>query len=158
MTIERKLRIDALGRETQFIVIDDCITNTGRTVFETKLTELALGYTKFAAVGGWRGKEEATTVYRVASLSMPQVIECAELLLDARWSPAIGRIMRDVYVVLPSGEAIGVCYEYPEWTIDLPTYHGMVARAPRKLNGTRPDYPAVRMPLANDPHVTNDWR
>jgi hypothetical protein len=163
MTIERTLRIDRLGHETQFVVIDDCITEYGRAHWEAHLTKLALGYTKLAARGGWRGVEEATTIYRVASLTREQAIECAEFLLDARWSPAIGRIMRDVYVILAGGETIGACYEYPDFKIDLPTYHGMVEPVSEtdklyyaltgRLHGTRDtgwSKPGERMPLASD--------
>jgi hypothetical protein len=126
MTINRTLRIDPLGAETQFVIIDDRITAYGRQQWEAKLTELCLGYTKIAAIGGWRGTEEPITIYRVASLDHIARQECIKFLLDAKWSPAIGKLMRDLYVIHPDGQAYGYSYEYDDAAIDLPRFHGMV--------------------------------
>ena len=65
----RKLRIDGLGRETQFIMPDSHMTDYSRLQWEHKLTGMVLGYTKIAAAGGWRGIEEPITIYRVAGLN-----------------------------------------------------------------------------------------
>jgi hypothetical protein len=125
----RKLRIDGLGRETQFIMPDSHMTDYSRLQWEHKLTGMVLGYTKIAAAGGWRGIEEPITIYRVAGLNSAQVEELVAFLLDSRHSPAIGKLMRDVYVVHNDGCACGYSYEYPDATIDLPMFHGMVRPA-----------------------------
>lgn len=131
MTINQNLRADDLGGETQFVIVDDCITDYGRERWHAMLTSMALGYTKIAATGGWRGKEEPITIYRVASLNHHQMMACVKFLLDARWSPAIGRLMRDVYVVR-HGHARGYSYEYDAAEINLPTFHGVVRRETRE--------------------------
>ena len=92
----RKLRIDGLGRETQFIMPDSHMTDYGRLQWENKLTGMVLGYTKIAAAGGWHGIEEPITIYRVAGLNSAQVEELVAFLLDSRHSPAIGKLMRDI--------------------------------------------------------------
>jgi hypothetical protein len=128
MTIERMLRLDYLGSETQFHVVDNCITAYGREQWEALITKMALGYTKIAAVGDWKGTQEAITVYRVASLTGDQINECVTFLLDAKWSPAIGRLHRDLYVVWPNGQSMGYSYEYGDQTINLDHFHGQVSR------------------------------
>jgi hypothetical protein len=129
MTIHRTLQIDALGRETQFVVVDANLTDYGRTQWEAHLTALALGYTKLHAIGGWRGIEEPITIYRVASLSAKDRQECIKFLLDARYSPAIGKLHRDLYVIHDDGQAYGYCYTYDDAAINLPTFHGMVQQS-----------------------------
>jgi hypothetical protein len=128
VTIERELRADMLSMQTQFIVPDGHLTDYGRGLFHAMLTKMVKGYTRIPAFGGWykADGEEAVNIYQVSGLSHEQRVECIKFLLDARWSPAIGRIIRDLFVVHPSGVCFGYSYEYPEWQISLPAYHGMV--------------------------------
>jgi hypothetical protein len=165
MTINRKLRVDPLGSETLFHIIDANITDTGRKFFEQILTDFALGYTKQSAIGGWRGTEEQITVYRVASLTGAQIQTCIKLLLDARFSPAIGRIHRDVYVVI-DGRSYGYSYEYEDTApIELPRFHGQVDRKPQGWRDLREVARTLdRLPqlgeVPKDYHGTRDtgWR
>lgn len=159
MTVERTLRIDALGRETQFVIVNHCITNYGRQKWEEYLTALALGYTKIDATGGWRGKEEAITLYRVASLTDAMIRDCVEFLLDAQHSPAIGRLMTDLYVIYPSGEAYGFCYEYPKATLPAQRYHGQTEASflARQSPAMRAKLHGARDTGWNHNHRDDDW-
>jgi hypothetical protein len=100
-------RVDDLGRETVFNLVDELITIDASTKWNDMLTNMALGYTRYNAIGGWRGKEELITVYRVASLFDSQVVDCIDFLLH-------NTNMKDVYVVHKDGVARGHCLEEKE--------------------------------------------
>lgn len=102
-----KLRIDELGRETQFVLVNNLTSPTAQAVFEGMLTEYALGYTRIRATGGWKGVEEAITIYRVASLTVSMRDVLVKYLLERT-------AMTDLYVVSPTGVAYGYCYEASE--------------------------------------------
>ncbi len=117
------LRIDDLGHETQFVVVDDLITHNTVQQFEAWLYELALGFTRIKAIGGWRGKTEDITIYRVASLDDTHRTFLAQYLLNHSK-------MQDVYIIRPDGMAQGYCTE-DEYMAPLVNYEY------DRLHGTR---------------------
>ena len=116
------LRRDELGHETLFHVVTNLISDNVCAEFERRITTYALGYTKYAATGGWKGTEERIHVYRVATLTELQRRDLIEFLLN-------NTAMQDVYVVLPGGLAVGYCHE----ELAPPAYH----KAREALHGTR---------------------
>jgi hypothetical protein len=132
-------RVDALGRETVFHLVDDLITIDTFIEWNAMLTDMALGYTRYNAKGGWRGKEELITVYRVASLFDSQVADCIIFLLN-------NTDMKDVYVVHKDGVARGHCLE----EIEPETWVYPSEPAPwTKMTATFPKY--VGVPDRNTP-------
>lgn len=101
------IRVDDLGHETQFILVDHLVPLQVKKDFRQKLFDMALGYTKVMAWGGWRGDEEATWIYKVASLSTSQRNELIEFLLHNTG-------MKNIYVVLPGGLAQGYSLEHDQ--------------------------------------------
>jgi hypothetical protein len=99
-----KHRIDNLGAETIFHLVDGCVSPECRETFETRLYTAALGFTRSLQTGGWRGAEEPVYVYRVASLSDDATFNLIRWLLDHT-------AMQDVYVVHSDGVARGHCLE-----------------------------------------------
>jgi hypothetical protein len=97
-------RVDRLGRETVFHLVDDLVTIDTFIKWNALLTDMALGYTRYNATGGWRGKEELITVYRVATLDDGMVAACVQFLLH-------NTDMKDIYVVHEDGVARGHCLE-----------------------------------------------
>jgi hypothetical protein len=97
-------RVDDLGHETVFHLVDDLISRDAFANWHGMLTDMALGYTRYCATGGWGGEEEFITVYRVASLLDSQVADCIIFLLNYTG-------MKDVYVVHKDGVARGHCLE-----------------------------------------------
>ncbi len=120
------LRVYALGLEHEFVVVDECISAEMTTEFQKRLTGLAQGYTRLTGTGGWKGKEEAITIYRVASLTDDDVEGLITFLLE-------NTAMKDLYVLSPHGVAKGYCYEEareprPQPTLSrhgMPQYHGV---------------------------------
>lgn len=100
----KTLRIDELGHETQFILVETLVSYDAFIGFERRLMDYALGFTRFFGHGGWKGAKETITIYRVASLSNTQRLALIHYLLDNTG-------MTDLYVVLPGGMAQGYCYE-----------------------------------------------
>ena len=102
------IRVDELGRETVFVIVDDLISVPARYTFEQKLKDVAQGYTKHRAMGGWYLSEndEHITVYRVANLIPQHRDDLITWLLECTR-------MRDLYVVYPDGIARGHCIEEP---------------------------------------------
>jgi hypothetical protein len=163
----KQLRIDELGRETQFVLIDDLVRPIVREEFERRLYNYALGFTAIQAIGGWRGRTEAVTIYRVATLTDVQRINLVTLLLT-------DTAMTDVYVVLPNGNAIGCCYEEPgavgehdapsnrplgRWTPDMIASKGSVLHgANQAFQGHgRPAEPLHGARDTGWPHTRRDW-
>jgi hypothetical protein len=135
-------RVDDLGRETAFHLVNNLTPIAIFNEWEAMLTDMVLGYTRSNAWGGWRGKEENVTVYRVASLVDSDVVACIHFLLTST-------DMKDVYVVHEDGIARGHCLEeeikpetwsYPStpapWDKVFPKYVGVPDRnAPQKRRG-----------------------
>ena len=115
---QQHLRVDALGRETQFNVVHQSAPRHVWREFEGMLYEYALGFTRFFSIGGWKGSTEGVYVYRVASLSASQRLVLIEFLLDKT-------SMKDLYVVHPDGLAYGYCYEAGVLTQSNAPQHGV---------------------------------
>lgn len=98
------IREDDLGHETQFVLVDSLTSPSARQWFEGAVTNMALGFTRIHALGGWKGQNEAITIYRVASLTNIQRTKLVEYLLA-------NTEMTDLYVVLPGGMAKGYSVE-----------------------------------------------
>lgn len=96
------MRVDDLGHETKFVIVNDLTPHRVEEAFKQRVTEMALGYTRTVGVGGWKGKEEQITTYAVASLTQHQIETLVDLLLR-------GSRMKDIYVVMPGGMARGYC-------------------------------------------------
>ena len=62
------------------------------------------GWTRIFAEGGWKGDREAVWLYKVAGLDNLQRHTIVDYLLHNTG-------MKDLYVVLPGGMAVGYCLE-----------------------------------------------
>lgn len=93
-----------LGHETEFVIVAELIDTDALKDFESMVTNMALGFTVYRGIGGWKGVNEDILIYRIASLDNYQRQTLTHFLLHNTG-------MKDLYVVLPGGMAKGYCLE-----------------------------------------------